>query len=114
MNTQNKTFQTGTQIRLDSVHLPATAAAWKLPDLIGVSVFAGVVGLLSVGAIGFAWIVMKDAPAFNESVRKSQAYFQECYASATLQYPQAYSDDLKKICRAKSQLYKAQLQNGQS
>jgi hypothetical protein len=114
MSTQRQNTQSTTQIKLDSVHLPVAAAAWRLPELIGAAISAGVVGIFTLGVIGFAVIVMKDAPAFNEAERKRQAFYDECYANVTLQNPQAYPSRVDKLCRAKSQLYKAQLERAQS
>lgn len=109
MNTPRQNPQSNTQIKLDSVHLPVAAAAWRLPELIGACISAGIVGVFTVGVVGFAVLVLKDAPAFNKVSRESEAFYEECYANVTLQYPQAYPDRIDRLCRAKSEAYKAWL-----
>jgi hypothetical protein len=109
MNTDRRT----SDIHVNSVHVPVAIALWRIPNLIGSSVLAAVVGVAAGTALYTAWLFVRNTGAFNDLERQRMDYAEVCRANTQLQFPNVDPSRIYDACRAKSFLYKAELRQRQ-
>lgn len=109
MNTNANPAPRGSDIRVNSVHVPIAAGVWRLPDLIGASVLAGTVGVVVTLGIYTAWLFVRNTGAFDSLERQRMEWQEECIGNTVLRFPDVSKRRIYDACKAKSQLYKADL-----
>lgn len=109
MNTNSNSDRRINDIRVNSIHVPVAVGVWRLPDLIGASVLAGTVGVVVTLGIYTAWLFVRNTGAFDSLERQRMEWQEECIGNTVLQFPDVSKRRIYDACKAKSQLYKADL-----
>jgi hypothetical protein len=107
------TNRPSSDIHVNSVHVPVAVALWRLPNLIGYSVLAAIVGVAAGTALYGAWLFVRNTGAFDSLERQRMDYAEVCMANTRLQFPNVSSRRIYDACKAKSVLYKAELRQSQ-
>jgi hypothetical protein len=98
-----------TGIRANSLHIPIAAAAWRAPELIYASVFAGVIGVGVLSGIAFVGMVGSFTPIFNKNARLGWEYYQSCIAQTELENPRVATRLIQRSCENRRVLFEARL-----
>lgn len=103
------TNQRPSDIHVNSVHVPVAVALWRLPNLIGYSVLAALVGVAATTFLYGTWLFVRNTGAFNAQERARMDYQEECIAATTLNFSNVSSRRIYDACRAKSVLHQAEM-----
>ena len=101
-----------TRVRLDSRDLVKTAAVWRTPDLIGVSILAALAGstFLVVFVLGAAFI-KQNSPIFNENAKLSRQHYERCILNFVNQGVRASNTRAHLTCVTEADAYRARLES---
>ncbi len=97
-------MNTDIKIKLDSKHLPVTAAAWQSWKIIGVVFVAGFITVVSAAAAYTAVSLLNNSLPKTEEDRTRISYQRQCQAQFALENQGYRADVGLNLCKAQAEM----------